>query len=108
MRELQRWQPEEGDDTTFFGLEDAGTSGWDQFAVNRDRFGVETTWNEHFYTTKIDRGACKISEADAERIAREIERGVTTGVTTNIHLLEERGGELGDDVSRPVVCTFCH
>ncbi|GFR48121.1 hypothetical protein Agub_g9948 [Astrephomene gubernaculifera] len=98
VRELQRWQPDEGEDSGFFSLESTGnSSGWDQFAVNRDRFGVQTTWNEHFYTTKIKRDECRITEAEAERIAREIETGVP-GNTTNIHLLEERGGELAPDV----------
>ncbi|EFJ50477.1 hypothetical protein VOLCADRAFT_120645 [Volvox carteri f. nagariensis] len=98
VRELQRWQPDEGDDSAFFSLESANDStGWDQFAVNRDRFGVQTTWNEHFYTTKINPEECRISEAEAQRIAKEIEQGNTTS-TTNIHLLEERGGELSVDV----------
>lgn len=100
MRELQKWQPDEGDAGGFFSLEaPGGGAGWDQFAVNRDRFGVQTTWSEHFYTTKINRDECKISEEEAARIAREIETGVSGAATTNIHMLEERGGELGADVS---------
>ncbi len=99
MRELQPWQPDEGDDTSFFSLETTGGgSNWDQFAVNRERFGVQTTWNEHFYTTKINPDECRISEAEALRLAHEIETGNTTK-TTNIHLIEERGGELAADVS---------
>ncbi|KXZ55151.1 hypothetical protein GPECTOR_3g30 [Gonium pectorale] len=99
VRELQRWQPDEGDDSTTFNLESTGDSGgvWDQFAVNRDRFGVQTTWDEHFYTTKIKRGECRITDEEAARIAREIETGAS-GPTTNIHMLEERGGELAPDV----------
>ncbi|PNH05513.1 PAB1-binding protein 1, partial [Tetrabaena socialis] len=70
VRELQRWQPDAGDDSTGFSLESSGAGpGWDQFAVNRERFGVQTTWSEHFYTTKIKRDECRISDAEAERIA---------------------------------------
>lgn len=39
------------------------------------------------YTTVIDRQNCAITEAEAERMAREIE-GQSTG---NVHLMEERG-----------------
>lgn len=81
-----------------FGLEDSrGTAAWDQFAVNKEKFNVNTTWDEHLYTTRIDRNACGISEQEASRLAREIESGVST--TTNVHMLEERGGELDADVS---------
>ncbi|KAG2488624.1 hypothetical protein HYH03_012796 [Edaphochlamys debaryana] len=98
MRELQRWQPEEGEDSGFFSLESTGNDvGWDQFAVNRDRFGVQTTWSEHFYTTKINRNECRITDEEASRLAKEIEQGVS-GQVSNIHMLEERGGELGADV----------
>ncbi|GIL92012.1 hypothetical protein Vretimale_18512 [Volvox reticuliferus] len=97
VRELQPWQPDEGDDTSFLSLESTGgSSNWDQFAVNRDRFGVQTTWSEHFYTTKINPEECRITEAEAQRIANEIENSGVTN-TTNIHLLEERGGELAPD-----------
>lgn len=86
-----------------FGLEDS-RAGWDQFAVNKEKFGVATTWDEHLYTTRIDRAACGISEEEAARLAREIESGVS--VTTNIHMLEERGGELDANVSEaPAACT---
>ena len=43
--------------------------------------------SEHVYTTVIDKDNCGITEAEAERLAREIE-GQTTG---NVHLMEERG-----------------
>lgn len=105
MRELQKWTPEEGEDAGFFSLEDSAT-GWDQFAVNKEKFGVSTTWDEHIYTTRINPDACGITAAEAERLAREIESGANT--TTNIHLLEERGGELDANVStmRPLCNLF--
>ena len=45
----------EGDDTHLFSLESDSGGGWDQFAVNRDKFGVVTTFNEEFYTTRLDK-----------------------------------------------------
>lgn len=74
---------------------DSGGSGWDQFAVNREKFGVESTFDEHIYTTRIDRKNCAISEEEAERLAREIEGGFSS-TTANLHQLEERG-IMGDD-----------
>jgi PAB1-binding protein PBP1 len=84
--------PDADDDGGLLGLEGGGGGGgeWDQFAVNREKFGVESTFDEHIYTTKIDRKNCAISEAEAERLAREIERG-NNFATSNVHLLEERG-----------------
>lgn len=55
-------------------------------------YNVETTYNEELYTTRLDRDRCGISEAEAARIAAEIERGDTT----NLHLAEERGQHVDD------------
>ncbi|GAX83729.1 hypothetical protein CEUSTIGMA_g11154.t1 [Chlamydomonas eustigma] len=91
-RELQKWTPEEGDEDMMMGLDGNGEGGWDQFAANRTLFGVETTFDEYVYTTKIDRTNCAITEEEAERLAKEIE-GQATG---NVHLLEERGFAVDD------------
>jgi hypothetical protein len=53
---------------------------------------VDTTYNEEVYTTRLDRDRCGISEAEAARIAFEIERGNTS----NPHLAEERGQAIDD------------
>lgn len=47
-RQLKRWEPS-ADDAPLEGLEDARGSGgghgsWDQFALNRSKFGVQTTF----------------------------------------------------------------
>lgn len=49
-RELKRWEPS-ADDAPLEGLEDARGGGggarggsWDQFALNRSKFGVQTTF----------------------------------------------------------------
>lgn len=84
-RELQRWVPDA--DTPAITLEDLGGH-WDQFSVNREKFGVESTYDEHLYTTRIDTGAADYQQRleRADRLAREIE-GLAL---TNAHVLEER------------------
>jgi PAB1-binding protein PBP1 len=42
-------------DPNLYALEDSGDGGWDQFAVNRKKFGYESGWNEDFYTVKLDK-----------------------------------------------------
>ena len=95
-RELERWVPDADapPPTTMEPLAGA----WDQFKVNEEKFGVVLTFDEHLYTTRIDKlapdYAAKAKRADA--IAREIE-GLTLG---DRHVLEERGivvDDLGAD-----------
>lgn len=96
-RELQRWTPDI-DDSHLMHLEDSVSNaqrGWDQFALNERKFGVRTDYHEELYTTALDPSKSKISVAEAERLAAEIERGNKSN-TTNIHLLEERGIEVDD------------
>ncbi|EGW31189.1 uncharacterized protein SPAPADRAFT_51223 [Spathaspora passalidarum NRRL Y-27907] len=92
-RELQRWVPDESIDHPQFSLEDDAGE-WDQFKVNQERFGVESTYDEHLYTTRIDTSAPDYHErvARAEQIARDIE----TSTTTDRHILEERGVMVDD------------
>jgi hypothetical protein len=66
---------------------------WDQFAANKQLFGVETKFDESVYTTQIDKSKLGISEADAARIAREIE----SKVSSNPHVAEERNQKLSAD-----------
>ena len=69
-RELERWVP---DDEVELTLEDDGSE-WDQFKVNQEKFGVESSYDEHLYTTRIDTSAPDYHErvAKAERIARRL------------------------------------
>ena len=65
-RELQRWVPDEapGEDLSLEGPSGggrgphrSGASGgvaWDQFATNQQMFGVQSSFNEDLYTTKLD------------------------------------------------------
>ncbi|RCV06426.1 hypothetical protein SETIT_1G161300v2 [Setaria italica] len=96
-RELERWAPDEGD-SECIELEKydrKGNRSWDQFETNAALFGVKSTFNEEIYTTKLERGPhMRELEKHASRIAREIEGEDTK----DIHLAEERGLFLGDDL----------
>lgn len=91
-RELQRWVPDE--DTPELTLESGSTGTWDQFKVNEERFGVESSYDEHLYTTKINTQAKDYQDRlrRAERLAREIE-GLAS---SDQHVLEERGVVVDD------------
>lgn len=93
-RPLQPWT---GGPTTDvdLSLESSDTKTWDQFETNKKMFGTTTTYDEDLYTTRIDRSdpSYKRREAEAARIAREIEGSTTT----NAHMREERGQALEND-----------
>ena len=75
-------------------LETTGGS-WDQFQANEQRFGLKSDYDENIYTTSIDKSHpdYRRREADASRIAREIEGGQAE----NPHVREERGATYPDD-----------
>lgn len=68
---------------------------WNQFEVNEKKFGVKTTYDEHEYTTKIDRSRPDYLDvaAKADQLAAEIQ----AGESSNPHMREERGRELGEE-----------
>ncbi|KAK9452912.1 hypothetical protein V1511DRAFT_513417 [Dipodascopsis uninucleata] len=91
QRELQPWMPDTS--IPMESLDDLTSSGdttWDQFAVNEKLFGIQTTFDENLYTTKLDKSHpdYKRREAIAAKVAKEIESSSHGG---NIHLAEERG-----------------
>ena len=97
-RELQKWVPDDtaldtnsinADQSQYETLEEC-SGPWDQFSVNEQKFGVKSTYDEHFYTTKINKDAPNFEQRlkEAERLAEEIENQGTSG---NIHLAEDRG-----------------
>ncbi|KAI9002662.1 hypothetical protein BC832DRAFT_102710 [Gaertneriomyces semiglobifer] len=90
-RTLQRWDG--GASDSVLSLDDETSSGgqWDQFATNEKLFGVTTDYDEHLYTTAVDKSHpdFKRREAEAARLAREIEQGPVS----NAHVAEERGLE---------------
>lgn len=82
-RELVRWGEDEPPEHLTLAKEGnlPGSKGeWDQFEANKSLFGVETTYDETHYTTKVDERRASISAADAERIAREMGEGKTSDV----------------------------
>lgn len=91
-RELQRWDAGGPGSNGLLdgGLEDSKDSSkpWDQFAVNAEKFGVQTDYDENIYTTSIDRSRPDYNErvARAERLARKIEGSTATSA----HAAEER------------------
>ncbi|KAL3618215.1 Polyadenylate-binding protein-interacting protein 3 [Castilleja foliolosa] len=97
-RELEPWIPDESDPScpeleNIF--DDHWNRGWDQFEANATLFGVKSTFNEELYTTKLERGPqMRNLEREATRLAREIEGEDTV----DLHLAEERGIQLDDNL----------
>jgi len=66
----------------------ASASAWDQFEVNRTKFGVTSTFDENLYTTRLNLASATPEQlAFAERKAREI----NNSLSSNVHMQEERG-----------------
>ncbi|SCU79456.1 LAFA_0B03224g1_1 [Lachancea sp. 'fantastica'] len=89
-RKLERWVPEPHEEFALGdALEDSKES-WNQFAVNEEKFGITSTFDEHLYTTMINKNDPKYNERlrEADRIAKDIE---SQGSSGNVHLAEERG-----------------
>lgn len=106
-RELVAWTPETDDGSGAMTLEEEaatlgakkshgagawgkksnGGAAWDQFAANKQLFGVDSKFDETVYTTSIDKSNAGISEAEAARIAYEIQNQISD----NPHVAEERG-----------------
>ena len=69
-------------------LGNKSNAAWDQFAVNEQLAGGQSSYSDELYTTKLsDKQFTKEQLAMAERLAREIE----SNVSTNAHVAEERG-----------------
>jgi PAB1-binding protein PBP1 len=74
-------------------LESTGES-WDQFQANEQKFGLKSDYNENIYTTTIDKSnpLYRQREAEAERIAQEIE-----GTSAEHNHAKEDGGFANED-----------
>lgn len=98
-RELKPWMPDDSidisktspilDSWSTISSSKKSDAHFDQFEVNKSRFGIETSYDESQYTTVIDRSRpdFKILERKAAKIANEI----MSMPSQNIHLAEERG-----------------
>ena len=67
-----------------------GATEWDQYRVNKERFGIETTYSPDFYTPHVDRTSAAYARAQRE------EREIMATETTNVHRLGDRGVDIGD------------
>jgi len=68
---------------------------WDQFQTNEEKFGIKSEFDEHLYTTKINKNDPNYLKnlEKATKLAKEIESQSFNG---NIHLAEERGLKFDD------------
>lgn len=98
-RELVPWQGD-GDAGAEGGLDTLAVhhdGQWDQFAVNSDRYGIQSTYDEELYTTKLDPNRIsKEKREKADRIAKEIESGIQHADAEEKCL----GGEEDDEESK--------
>ena len=61
-------------DNTAANLTSAGIGNWNQFDANRDKFGVNSSYDENLYTKKLDKSSITKSQIQkAEKLARAIE-----------------------------------
>ena len=73
LRQLEKFAFD-GEIDSSLSLSGGAGGGWDQFAVNKQKFGVTSDFQEETYTTKLDRSKMTAEQrAKAEKIAREIE-----------------------------------
>lgn len=96
-RQLERWRPDTNSQPlqSLSGTLDIDSGGqWDQFAAHERMFGGKSSYNEEFYTTKLDRSHPEFEKRyqAAETIAREIE----SKTSSNLHIQEERGQRVDD------------
>jgi hypothetical protein len=97
---------EAGDDSNQLELEEADwkPGQWNQFAENEKKFGVQSTYREELYTTKLDPSKLsKEQREEATRVAREIEASQAKGVQHRIERgedVEVDEGALYSDVQR--------
>ena len=81
----------------------SSAGGWDQFAVNEQLTGQRSTYREELYTTKLSSNISREQQAEAARLAKEIEGKVST----NMHIAEERNQRRAD-ATRPRARTLRH
>ncbi len=87
LRVASEWvsDPSTTDNTDF---NEKGLKNWNQFDVNREKFNVQSTYDENLYTKKLDRSLFSKEDVErAERIAKEIE----STASNNLHMQMERG-----------------
>ena len=79
-RSLERWESEgAGEGSLEEGIKALGSEGtaWDQFRVNRERFGVESGFNEALYTMPMS--SLEVNEKEWKEVVRIAEEMGETG-----------------------------
>ena len=79
-RSLERWESEgAGEGSLEEGIKALGAEGtaWDQFRVNRERFGVESGFNEALYTMPMS--SLEVNEKEWKEVVRIAEEMGETG-----------------------------
>jgi PAB1-binding protein PBP1 len=101
-RDLQKWVPDDIPSNSVdkklknvdlsISLENDSnaTKNWDQFKVNKDKFGIDAQFDENDYTVKLNVSNPEFNERMkfAETVSKEIMSQSTNG---NLHVAEERG-----------------
>lgn len=98
-RELVPFQMDSSLDLSLTSMDTSGGA-WDQFKVNKERFGVEGSYSEDFYTTKIPQNLSAEDRARAEKMAAEIEQDMKRGAAAGGPRYTGTDGEVeaaGDD-----------
>lgn len=89
---FEEYNDNEGGDPDLHGtLEDLGRSKgskFNQFEVNKSRFGVVSTYDNDLYTTKLEKDEFYMEN---EAIAAQIEKEIESQPVKNKHIEEERG-----------------
>lgn len=97
-QEIEKWVPDQsitsGISLDSLTLNDDDHK-WDQFATNEKKFGIVSEFDEHLYTTKINKNDPNYAKnlEKATKLAAEIEGQSFNG---NVHLAEERGLKFDD------------
>lgn len=97
-QEMEKWVPDQsispGVSLDSLSLNDDDKK-WDQFATNEEKFGIVSEFDEHLYTTRINKNDPDYQKKleKANKLAAEIEGQSFNG---NIHLAEERGLKFDD------------
>ena len=88
-----------GENETLYqgSLDEDSNEKWDQFEINKQKYHVESSYNENNYTTTLDVNLIpQEHKLKTEKIIQEIYN--TQNKESNIHILEDRGLITGNDM----------
>lgn len=90
-RELERWQVDDSTSGVDYSLSSSKNEKWDQFSANQRLFGIQTSFDEHEYTTALNKNTPEYQARiqEAEKIARDIESRFTLNANESARPAEE-------------------